>query len=68
MKTLKSFDNSIYAISQTSTKIIYGGSETTKDSMEETCTGNACDTISTTSTDAGRVLETCLTIDKGRQC
>lgn len=67
MKNLETFNNSVMTLPRQFMQRITGG-ETYRVQVEETCTGSGCDTLTTTSTDAGRVTESCVKTDSERSC
>ena len=67
MKTLEVFKNPNLVLSKQFMQRVSGG-ETYQNTVQESCSGSVCDTVTTTSTDGGRTIETCLKVDSGRSC
>jgi hypothetical protein len=67
MKTLETFNTPSTVLSNQFMNKIIGG-ETYIHSTREYCSGSICDTLYTTSTDAGRTTESCLKVDTDRAC
>lgn len=68
MKKLSSFDTIAHHLPEISMMSIIGGIVATANTtVQEQCTGNVCDTVTTRSDDNGNV-QTCVLTDDSRYC